>query len=90
MEITWQILSQIKTNFRLDLIPQIIFNYKMVFLLTAVGFAIHWLPSKTKTWYQEKFINSPVPVKILVAVIAVFGVYQAMSSELQAFIYFQF
>lgn len=90
MEITWQILSQIKTNFRLDLIPEIILNYKMVFLLTAVGFSIHWLPSKTKTWYQEKFINSPVPVKVLVAVLAVFGVYQAMSSELQAFIYFQF
>ena len=90
MEITWQILSQIKSNFRLDLIPEIISNYRMVFLLTIVGFAIHWLPSKTKKWYKEKFINSPIPIKVLVAVLAVFGVYQAMSSELQAFIYFQF
>ena len=90
METTQQILGQIANNFRFDLIPTILYSYKMVFFVTLIGFVIHWLPSKTKSWYQDKFIYSPLGIKIIVSVITVVGVYQAMSSELQAFIYFQF
>lgn len=90
METTWSILNQIKTNFRFDLIPTILLTYKMVFAVTLIGFIIHWLPSKTKSWYQNKFIASHLSVQIFISVLAIVGVYQAMSSELQAFIYFQF
>ena len=90
METTQQILGQIANNFRFDLIPTILYSYKMVFFVTLIGFVIHWLPSKTKSWYQDKFIYSPLGVKVIISVITVIGVYQAMSSELQAFIYFQF
>lgn len=90
MDTTWSILNQIKTNFRFDLIPTILLTYKMVFAVTLIGFIIHWLPSKTKSWYQNKFIESHLSVQILISALAVVGVYQAMSSELQAFIYFQF
>ncbi len=90
METTQQILHQISSNFRFDLIPTILYSYKMVFFVTLIGFIIHWLPTKTKDWYQDKFIYSPLGVKVIVSVITVIGVYQAMSSELQAFIYFQF
>lgn len=90
METTQQILHQIATNFRFDLIPTILYSYKMVFFITLIGFVVHWLPSKTKSWYQDKFIYSPLPIKILISVIAVVGAYQAMSAEMQAFIYFQF
>lgn len=90
METTQQILHQIANNFRFDLIPTILYSYKMVFFVTLIGFVIHWLPSKTKSWYQDKFIYSPLGVKVIISVVTVVGVYQAMSSELQAFIYFQF
>lgn len=90
MDTTWSILNQIKTNFRFDLIPTILLTYKMVFAVTLIGFVIHWLPSKTKSWYQNKFIESHLGVQILISALTVVGVYQAMSSELQAFIYFQF
>lgn len=90
METTQQILHQIATNFRFDLISTILYSYKMVFFVTLIGFVIHWLPTKTKDWYQDKFIYSPLGVKVIVSVITVVGVYQAMSSKLQAFIYFQF
>ena len=90
METTQQILHQIATNFRFDLIPTILYSYKMVFFITLIGFVVHWLPSKTKSWYQDKFIYSPLVVKVLISVIAVVGAYQAMSAEMQAFIYFQF
>ena len=43
-----------------------------------------------KQMEQEAFINLPIVVKVLLATLTCFGVYQAMSSELQAFIYFQF
>ena len=90
MDTTWSILNQIKTNFRFDLIPTILLTYKMVFAVTLIGFVIHWLPSKTKSWHQNKFIESHLGIQILISTLAVVGVYQAMSSELQAFIYFQF
>lgn len=90
METTWKILHQINTNFRFDLIPTILSTYKLVFSVTLIGFIIHWLPTKIKNWYQTKFIESNITIQILISVFAVFAVYQAMSSELQAFIYFQF
>jgi hypothetical protein len=55
-----------------------------------IGYVIHWLPVRVKDWYRETFIAFSLPVKIVLSSIVIFFVYQAMSSELQAFIYFQF
>ena len=90
MESTWQIINQIGTNFNIALIPEILSSYSNVFAIMLIGFVIHWLPVNVKDWYRETFINLPLLLKIIIATITVFGVYQAMSSELQAFIYFQF
>ena len=90
MESTWQIIGQIKNSFSPELIPQILSSYSNVFIVMLVGFVIHWLPVKVKDWYRETFISFPLPVKIVLSSVVIFGVYQAMSSELQAFIYFQF
>ncbi|MCB0402685.1 MAG: MBOAT family protein [Flavobacteriales bacterium] len=90
MESTWQIIDQIGNNFSPQLAGQILFSYSNVFLMMAIGFIIHWLPTRVKDWYTEAFIRLPLVVKILVSALTVFFVYQAMSSELQAFIYFQF
>lgn len=90
MESTWQIMDQIKNNFSAVLIPQILSSYSKVFTVMLIGFVIHWLPVKVKTWYRETFIAFPLGLKIIVSSVVIFGVYQAMSSELQAFIYFQF
>jgi hypothetical protein len=80
----------IQTNFQLGLAWEIMSNYKWVFIAMLFGFVIHWLPSKTKTWYQELFIKAPLPVKAIVAVVTVFIIIQFISSDLQPFIYFQF
>ncbi len=90
MESTWQIIDQIKNSFSPELIPQILSSYSNVFIVMLIGFVIHWLPVKVKDWYRETFIGFPLPVKIVLSSVVIFGVYQAMSSELQAFIYFQF
>ena len=90
METTWQIIDQIGNSFNPELIGEVLSSYSNVFTMMLIGFVIHWLPTKVKDWYTVTFIKLPLVVKIIVAAITVFSVYQAMSSELQAFIYFQF
>lgn len=90
MESTQQIIHQIRTSFSPELIFDILTSYSNVFIVMLIGFIIHWLPTTVKDWYREKFIALPLTFKIIISAITVFGVYQAMSSELQAFIYFQF
>jgi D-alanyl-lipoteichoic acid acyltransferase DltB (MBOAT superfamily) len=90
METTWQIIHQIGNNFSFALIPAILVSYSNVFIVMTIGYAIHWLPTKTKNWYQETFINLPLVAKIGLTTLTFFGIYQAMSSGMQAFIYFQF
>jgi D-alanyl-lipoteichoic acid acyltransferase DltB (MBOAT superfamily) len=90
METTWSIIDQIGTSFSPEVIGEVLVSYSNVFIMMLIGYVIHWLPSSVKYWYRETFIKLPLAVKILVATITVFAVYQAMSSELQAFIYFQF
>ncbi len=90
METTWQIIDQIGTSFNPELIGTILISYSNVFTMMLIGFVIHWLPTTVKEWYKETFIKLPLILKLVVSALTVFGVYQAMSSELQAFIYFQF
>ncbi|MFK5982862.1 MAG: MBOAT family O-acyltransferase, partial [Flavobacteriaceae bacterium] len=90
IESTYLIIDQISNNFNAALIPEILESYSSVFLVMLAGFVIHWLPVKVKDWYRETFISFPLVVKIVLSAVVIFGVYQAMSSELQAFIYFQF
>jgi D-alanyl-lipoteichoic acid acyltransferase DltB (MBOAT superfamily) len=90
IESTYLIIDQISNNFNAALIPEILESYSNVFLVMLAGFVIHWLPVKVKDWYRETFISFPLAVKIVLSAVVIFGVYQAMSSELQAFIYFQF
>ena len=90
MESTREIIHQISTDFSFNLIPQILSSYSNVFIVMLIGFVIHWLPTSVKDWYRETFIGFSNPVKIGISALVIFGIYQAMSSELQVFIYFQF
>lgn len=64
--------------------------YRNVFLLFLFGMIIHWLPTRWKRWYRLNFALLPLPVMVLVVVATVFVLYQFITSDLQAFIYFQF
>ena len=74
----------------MDLIPDICINYWKVFALVAIGLIIHLLPVKWKRWYRVRFALLPLPVMLLITVATVFLVYQFITADLQAFIYFQF
>jgi D-alanyl-lipoteichoic acid acyltransferase DltB (MBOAT superfamily) len=90
MESTWQILEQIRGNFSPKLIPEILGSYQNVFIVLLIGYLIHWLPGKVKDRFRETFINLPIGAQVLITVFTVIGIYQAMSADLVAFIYFQF
>ncbi len=89
-EISRQILNQITQNFNIDIIPQVLWGFKNVFALMLVGFIIHYLPSTFKKQYEQYFVRMPIGAKALVCISAILLIYQAHSSDLQAFIYFQF
>ncbi|MDP2388239.1 MAG: MBOAT family O-acyltransferase [Bacteroidota bacterium] len=73
-ELTWNILT----------------GYKTVLLVILAGYLIHWIPESTKSKYRNFFANLPVPAMAATVVVSVFLLYQAMSSDMQPFIYFQF
>ena len=83
-------VNQIGSRWQMDLIPDICINYWKVFALVAIGLIIHLLPVKWKRWYRVRFALLPLPVMLLITVATVFLVYQFITADLQAFIYFQF
>lgn len=83
-------IAQIGGKWQTDLIPQILWEYRYVYLLIVFGMMIHWLPANFKRWYRICFLKMPLPLMVLVVVGAVFVLYQFLTSDLQAFIYFQF
>lgn len=75
---------------QLKQIPEILTAYGHIFALMVLAYIIHWLPKSFKDKYQKWFINMHWSVKVLIAVLVAFVVYQAKSSDIQPFIYFQF
>ncbi|MDR0414074.1 MAG: MBOAT family protein [Prevotellaceae bacterium] len=90
MTLALDIIHRIGAEFYLSAIPDIVVGYSLIFGLMLAAYAIHFLPERVKVWYREAFIALPGVVKILVVLLVVFFVYQASSSEMQPFIYFQF
>lgn len=90
METVERMWTQLVSNWDWAAIVKIWNNHWLVFVFFTVGMIIHLLPVRTKDWYRNLFIHSPFYIKIIVVVVVVFSVYQAISSEMQAFIYFQF
>ena len=83
-------VHQMGSAWNLEVIPDICIAYWKVFVLFALGMIIHWLPVRWKRWYRINFALLPLPVMALLVVAVVFIVYQFITADLQAFIYFQF
>ena len=83
-------VHQIGSAWDLSLIPDICAAYWKVFALVIAGMVIHWLPERWKRWYRINFAMLPLPVMAIAVAAIVFVVYQFITADLQAFIYFQF
>lgn len=93
-EIAWQTASQmvgqIGSHWNWEQVPAIISNYWGVFLLFAIGMAVHWLPTHFKRRYRLWMATMPLWMLLLITVTTVFVLYQFVTADLQPFIYFQF
>ena len=83
-------VHQMGSAWNLEVIPDICMAYWKVFVLFTLGMIIHWLPVRWKRWYRINFALLPLPVMAILVVAVVFIVYQFITADLQAFIYFQF
>ena len=83
-------VNQIGGAWNSSIIPDFLWEYRNVVILFVLGMVIHWLPSRLKRWYRVRFALLPIWAIILIAVMVVVGVYQFVTADLQAFIYFQF
>ena len=89
-ETATNMVNQIGGAWNSSIIPDFIWEYRNVVILFVLGMLIHWLPTKVKRWYRLNFALLPIWAIILLAVITVVIVYQFITADMQAFIYFQF
>lgn len=85
-----EVISKITGDIHWSILPDILINFKEVFLLLAFAFIMHWLPEKTKWQYKKLFIKAPAWAKVAVILVTSVLIYQTMNSEMTPFIYFSF
>ena len=89
-ETATNMVNQIGGAWNSSIIPAFLWEYRSVVILFVLGMVIHWLPTRFKRWYRVRFAVLPVWVIILLAALTVVVVYQFVTADMQAFIYFQF
>ena len=89
-ETATNMVNQIGGAWNSSIIPDFLWEYRSVVILFVLGMVIHWLPSRWKRWYRLHFALLPIWVILLLSVVAVVVVYQFVTADMQAFIYFQF
>ncbi|TYP73637.1 MBOAT family O-acyltransferase [Aquimarina intermedia] len=82
--------QQIVTNMNMSNAWNVLYEYRLVFIVMAVGYLTHWLPNLLKTKIEHSFIRSHVIIKGAIAVIVAVVCYQTYAADFQPFIYFQF
>ena len=90
MTVVKQVLSQIFTNFKFELIPEVVLGYKEFFLLFTIGYALHFTRSGVTVRFRSLMDKMPLFVKALMLALLIWTVMQIKSSTIQPFIYFQF
>ena len=90
MQGTTDLMNQVAYHFGWAQVPAIMIAYWKVFAIMLSGYILHWLKSSTKDKGMTWFVATPVYLKVILTTLIVFIVYQAISADLQPFIYFRF
>ncbi len=90
LEKAGQMFAQIFHDFQVSLLPGFLEGYWPVLAIMLAGFVLHWLPYYLKEKARGYFIEFPLWLKVVSVFLFIFLLYQVSTSELQAFIYFQF
>ena len=89
-ETATNMVNQMGGAWNSSIIPNFLWEYRSVVILFILGMLIHWLPTRWKRWYRVRFAILPIWAIVLIAVLTVVVVYQFVTADMQAFIYFQF
>lgn len=90
MEIVGQMLTQIFTQFNVQILFQFIAGYKGVVILMVIGYVLHFIPRDVELSFQEKLTTLPFVYKAAWMIVIIILVMQTKSAGVQPFIYFQF
>ncbi len=90
MEVVGQIFGQLFLHFNIQILFQFLSGYSNVLILMAIGYALHFVPSRIEVVIQKRFIDIPFYLKAAWMVAIVVLVIQTKSAAVQPFIYFQF
>ena len=90
MEKANALIHQVLHEFNAGIIPEVLWSYRLVFAVMALGYFTHWVPERWKQSLLDAFIRTPLWAKVLIAAVTIFIIYQSWSADLQPFIYFQF
>jgi D-alanyl-lipoteichoic acid acyltransferase DltB (MBOAT superfamily) len=83
-------LKQIFTVFHPEVFAEMLKGYPMVFVAMATGFILHFTPGALETRLTERATRLPLFWKAFAVAVTIVFVMQVKSSEILAFIYFQF
>jgi multisubunit Na+/H+ antiporter MnhC subunit len=83
-------LIQITQHFHPEILGLFIDGYAVVLWLIFMGYLFHFIPQYVSDQVAEQIIAAPLPVKITLITLVIFGVVQIQSADILAFIYFQF
>ncbi|WP_416372177.1 MBOAT family O-acyltransferase [Bacteroides sp.] len=83
-------LRQIFTVFRPQLLSQLLAGYWEVFALVGLGYVLHFLPDSWERACTKTVIRLPLLGKAVLMSALIYLVIQMKSSDIQPFIYFQF
>lgn len=90
MESVGQWFHQVATNMSWDTATQVMKYNNIPLGIILVGYLTHWLPQAWKDAIEHVFSESHYIVKGAIAMVVVLICYQAYSTDIQPFIYFQF
>lgn len=90
LEASSVMLSQIFTNFHPQLITQFVAGYPEVTALMALGFVLHFLPSRWSEKAEELMGRTPSILLAILLALMIVWVVQVKGSDVQPFIYFNF
>lgn len=90
MEKANALIRQIFHDFHGAIIPNVLWSYRLVFAVMALGYFTHWVPESWKLGLLNAFTRTKLWLKVLITILVLFIIYQSWSADLQPFIYFQF
>jgi D-alanyl-lipoteichoic acid acyltransferase DltB (MBOAT superfamily) len=89
-EIAIDMIKQIFTFFHPEIIVDVLNGYTMVFVVMIAGFVLHFTPKSLENKFIDYTVKMPLIWKAIAVTAVIVFIMQIKSSEILAFIYFQF